>query len=70
MRKALFSAISKVLVLRFLAFGSSLSHAAQIAASIEYDIVRRPSGSPDNFQPASGTSLKFLAIKSNRWVSG
>src|ERR1700738_4146434 len=64
MRKALFSAISKVPVLMSLAFDSSPSHAAaQIAASIEYEIVTRPSGLPDDFQPASGTSLKFLAIK-------
>jgi pimeloyl-ACP methyl ester carboxylesterase len=46
-----------------LAFGSSPSHAAQVAATIEYEIVTRPSGLPDTFQPASGTSLKFLAIK-------
>ena len=63
MRKALFSAISKVPVLILLAFGSSPSPAAQIAASIEYEIVTHPSGLPDTFQPASGTSLKFLAIK-------
>jgi pimeloyl-ACP methyl ester carboxylesterase len=63
MRKALFSAISKVPVLMLLAFGSSPSHAAQVAASIEYDVVTRPSGLPDDFQPGPGTSLKFLAIK-------
>src|ERR1700722_14196673 len=35
----------------------------KIAASIDYDVVTRPSGLPDDFQPAPVTSLKFLTIK-------
>jgi pimeloyl-ACP methyl ester carboxylesterase len=41
----------------------SPSNAAQIAASIEYDFVARPTGLSSDFEPPSGTSLKFLAIK-------
>jgi pimeloyl-ACP methyl ester carboxylesterase len=39
------------------------SHAAQIAASIEYDFVARPAGLSSDFDPREGTSIKFLAIK-------
>jgi len=52
-----------------LAFGSSPSHAAQIAASIEYDIVTRPSGLPDNFQPGTGNIPEISGDQGNRWVS-
>src|SRR5262245_33860613 len=38
-------------------------HAAQVAASIEYDVIARPAAVPDDVQPTDGTSLKFLAIK-------
>jgi pimeloyl-ACP methyl ester carboxylesterase len=41
----------------------SPSNAAQIAASIEYDFVARPTGLSSDFDPREGTSLKFLAIK-------
>jgi pimeloyl-ACP methyl ester carboxylesterase len=41
----------------------SPSNAAQIAASIEYDVVGRPAGLSPDFDPRDGTSLKFLAIK-------
>jgi pimeloyl-ACP methyl ester carboxylesterase len=41
----------------------SPSNAAQIAASIEYDFVARPTGLSSDFDPRDGTSLKFLAIK-------
>jgi pimeloyl-ACP methyl ester carboxylesterase len=37
--------------------------AAQIAASIEYEIVSRPAAVPESFQAAPATSLRFLAIK-------
>ena len=41
----------------------SPSSAAQIAASIEYDVVARPAGVPSDFEARDGASLKFLAIK-------
>ena len=37
--------------------------AAQIAASIEYELVSRPAGLPELFQAAPGASLQYLAIK-------
>ena len=46
-----------------LAFAPTPSKAAQVAASIEYDFVARPSGLPDDLQPLPGTSLKFLSIR-------
>jgi hypothetical protein len=39
------------------------ARAAQVAASIEYETIPRPAGLPDNFQPAGGATLQFLAIK-------
>jgi len=36
---------------------------AQVAASIEFDAVARPSRLPEDMQPLAGASLKFLAIK-------
>jgi alpha-beta hydrolase superfamily lysophospholipase len=42
---------------------ASPSGAAQIAASVEYDFVSRPTGLPDDFQPTAGTSLRFMSIK-------
>src|SRR4051794_13659716 len=39
------------------------SHAAQIAASIEYDFVARPEGLSSDFHLRENASLKFLAIK-------
>ena len=36
---------------------------AQLAAGIEYDIVARPAGLPDDFQPQQGAALQFLSIK-------
>jgi pimeloyl-ACP methyl ester carboxylesterase len=53
----------------FLLVGSSTSFippsagAAQVAASIAFDAAPRPAGLPDDMQPLSGASLKFLAIK-------
>jgi len=45
-------------------FGAaSPSIAGQIAASIEYDFVPRPTGLPDDFQAIAGTSLRFMSIK-------
>jgi len=41
----------------------SPSNAAQVAASIEYDFVARPTGLSSDFEPREGASLKFLAIK-------
>jgi pimeloyl-ACP methyl ester carboxylesterase len=41
----------------------SPSNAAQVAASIEYDFVARPTGLSSDFEPREGTSVKFLAIK-------
>jgi pimeloyl-ACP methyl ester carboxylesterase len=37
--------------------------AAQIAATIEFDIAPRPSGLPDDMQALPGSSLQFLSIK-------
>ena len=37
--------------------------AAQLAAGIEYDVVARPAGLPDDFQPQQGAALQFLSIK-------
>jgi pimeloyl-ACP methyl ester carboxylesterase len=45
------------------ALGSLPSKAAQIAASIEYDFVTRPTGLSSDFEQKEGTSLRFLAIK-------
>src|SRR5262252_6609273 len=39
------------------------SHAAQIAASVEYDFVARPEGLSSDFDLRESASLKFLAIK-------
>jgi pimeloyl-ACP methyl ester carboxylesterase len=50
----------------YMTFGTnaiSPSNAAQIAASIEYDFVVRPTGLSSDFDPREGTSLKFLTIK-------
>jgi pimeloyl-ACP methyl ester carboxylesterase len=41
----------------------SSSNAAQIAASVEYDFVARPTGLSSDFDPKEGASVKFLAIK-------
>jgi pimeloyl-ACP methyl ester carboxylesterase len=45
------------------ALGLMPGNAAQIAASVEYEIVARPASLPENFKAAPGTSLQFLAIK-------
>jgi pimeloyl-ACP methyl ester carboxylesterase len=42
---------------------TSSGHAAEIAASIQYDFVQPPPGLSADFQPREGTALKFLAIK-------
>jgi pimeloyl-ACP methyl ester carboxylesterase len=42
---------------------ASAAHAAQIAASIEFDAAPRPAGLPEDMQPLPGASLKFLSIK-------
>jgi pimeloyl-ACP methyl ester carboxylesterase len=53
-----------VLVAGCAVFGAgSPSIAGQIAASVEYDFVPRPTGLPDDFQPTAGTSLRFMSIK-------
>jgi len=39
------------------------SHAAQIAASVEYDFVARPEGLSSDFDLRESASLRFLAIK-------
>ena len=36
---------------------------AQVAASIEFETVPRPTGLPDDMQPLPGASLQFLSIK-------
>jgi pimeloyl-ACP methyl ester carboxylesterase len=41
----------------------SRSSAGQIAASVEYDFVPRPTGLSDDFQSIAGTSLRFMSIK-------
>ena len=38
-------------------------HAAEIAASIQYEFVQPPAGLPADFQAREGISLRFLAIK-------
>jgi pimeloyl-ACP methyl ester carboxylesterase len=43
--------------------GSLPGKAAQIAASIEYDFVARPTGLSPDFDQSDGTSPRFLAIK-------
>ncbi len=43
--------------------GSLPGNAEQIAASIEYDFVARPTGLSPDFDQRDGTSLRFLAIK-------
>jgi pimeloyl-ACP methyl ester carboxylesterase len=39
------------------------AEAAQVAASIEFETAPRPAGLPEDMQPLSGASLKFLSIK-------
>ena len=63
MLKALFSPILNVLVLVCLGLGTEPSVAAQIAAGIEYSYIERPGGLPDDYRAQTGTSLKFLSIK-------
>src|SRR5712692_4757942 len=51
------------LVLVSTALGLLPGRAAQIAASIEYDFVARPTGLSPDFDQSEGISLRFLAIK-------
>jgi pimeloyl-ACP methyl ester carboxylesterase len=44
-------------------FATAPGHAAEIAASIQYDFVQTPAGLSADFQPRDGVSLRFLAIK-------
>ena len=46
-----------------LAFSIPAGHAAEIAASIQYDFAQPPAGLSDDFAPHEGISLRFLAIK-------
>jgi pimeloyl-ACP methyl ester carboxylesterase len=62
MPKRLFSPLWGLTVLG-LAFGLTPGNAGQLAASIEYESVARPAEFPDDLQPLSGASLKFLSIK-------
>ncbi len=41
----------------------SPGNAAQVAASIEYDVVARPAGLSPDFEPRPDFSIRFLAIK-------
>jgi pimeloyl-ACP methyl ester carboxylesterase len=52
-----------LLVAAFAGFALLPAMAAQIAASIEFDTIPRPSGLPDDMQPLPGSSLQFLSIK-------
>jgi pimeloyl-ACP methyl ester carboxylesterase len=65
MLKRLFSpiTITNALVLAFLAPGAGPTTAAQIAAGVEYSYVDRSGGLPDDYRAPTGTSLKFLSIK-------
>jgi pimeloyl-ACP methyl ester carboxylesterase len=62
MPKHLFSPLWGLTIL-CLAFGSTPSKTAQLAASIEYENVARPADVPADLQPLPGASLKFLSIK-------
>ena len=46
-----------------IAVSGSDARAAQTAASIEYEVVARPAGLPEDFAAPPGTRLDFLAIK-------
>jgi pimeloyl-ACP methyl ester carboxylesterase len=46
-----------------LAFAIPAGHAAEIAASIQYDFAQPPAGLSADFAPHEGISLRFLAIK-------
>src|SRR3981189_2310438 len=65
MLKRLFSpiTITNALVLAFLAPGAGPTTAAQLAAGVEYSYVDRSGGLPDDYRAPTGTSLKFLSIK-------
>src|SRR4051794_34648598 len=43
--------------------GGEMEHIAQIAASIEYNLVPRPSGLSSDFDARDDSSLRFLSIK-------
>jgi pimeloyl-ACP methyl ester carboxylesterase len=47
----------------FAGFAVRPVEAAQVAASIEFDVAPRPAGLPDDMQALPGASLKFLSIK-------
>lgn len=46
-----------------MAFGALPSHAAEIAASIQYDFVQSPANPSAELRPPESVSLRFLAIK-------
>ena len=63
MLKALRLSVLNLLVLAFAGTGAGSCIAGQIATDIEYSYVERPSGLPNDYNATSGTSLKFLSIK-------
>jgi pimeloyl-ACP methyl ester carboxylesterase len=52
-----------IIVVAGMALDASSSHAAEIAASIQYDFVQPPTGLSADFQAPEGVSQRFLAIK-------
>ncbi len=46
-----------------IAFANQVVHAAEIAASIQYDFAQPPAGLSADFDTRAGISLRFLAIK-------
>src|SRR5690348_16222228 len=65
MVKALRFSVINVLILAFWSTGAGSCIAAQIATDIEYSYIERPSDLPNDYNATSGTSLKFLSIKTN-----
>ena len=58
-----FLRINKLLAIVFFGSIGVPTIASQLAASIEYDYVERPSGLPGEYEAPAGTSLKYLSIK-------
>ena len=63
MKRKAYRSLVGFFVLAMLGSVGSPAHAAQTAASIEYDFVSTPTGLSADFNPRDGVSLRFIAIK-------
>jgi pimeloyl-ACP methyl ester carboxylesterase len=57
------AAVAAIAVGAAVALASATCGAMEIAASVQYEFVPTPTGLPDDFAPAAGTSPRFLTIK-------